>query len=715
MPLRISVDTGGTFTDIVVSDGRQILLVEKALTTPERIFRGMQAALALAAERLGLSPAALFEQTELLIYGTTRAVNAVVEKKTAKTALLVTHGFPDILLYREGGKAKPHDSSQDYPAPYIPRRHTFEIKERIAAEGEIVTPLDARQAAAVLETLQARNFEAVAVCFLWSVVNPAHEAAIAALIERHLPGVPYTLSHRLIPIVREYRRASATSIDASLKPLMERHLRQMEQDLRAAGYAGEILVSTSVGGCMNVAELATRPIHMLKSGPAMAPIAGRHYTGVEQVGGNAIVCDTGGTTFDVGLVRDGNLVYSRDTWLGPKWTGHILSMSSVDIRSIGAGGGSIAHVDGAGLLRVGPRSAGSVPGPACYGRGGLEPTVTDAAVVLGYLDPEYFLGGRMQLDAGASAQAMAPLAATIGLTAEDAAYAIFSVTTQNMIKAIHEITVNEGINPRESVIVAGGGAAGLNIGLIAQELGCDRVLIPSTAGALSASGMQFSDIVFEHSASALTRTNDFDHACANRALAAIRAELERFVAGLGANMRGATRFEFYVEARYLFQIWELEVPLAADRIDTDADVKALVAAFDQVHDRVFAMVDHDSPVECVTWKGRVVVELGGEKASTLVGAKPAPASNRGRRAYFGPAGWVADTPVHLGAQMQPGAQVRGPAIIEEPTTTIVVFPQSFAWRSDSGNYFLGFETEAASAAERRPVAAQSAIRGAVAR
>jgi len=693
MAYRISVDTGGTFTDIVVSEAGRIVLIEKALTTPERIFRGMQAAMEIAAERLELSLAGLLADTELLIYGTTRSTNAIVERKTAKTALLVTGGFPDILLYREGGKAKPHESSKDYPAPYIPRRHTFEIAERISAEGDVVTPLDVAQATGVMQELKARGFEAVAVCFLWSVVNPAHELAVAELLQKHLPAVPFTLSHKLIPIVREYRRASATAIDASLKPLMGRHLREMEHDLRAAGFHGEILVSTSVGGCMGVDELAERPIHTLKSGPAMAPIAGRYYAALEDAGNNVIVCDTGGTTFDVGLIRDGNLVYSRDTWLGGKWTGHIMSMSTVDMRSIGAGGGSIAHVDAGGLLKVGPRSAGSVPGPACYGRGGVEPTVTDAALVLGYLDPDYFLGGRMKLSTAAAEAALDRLAANIGTSREDAAYAVINLANEHMIAAIQEITVNEGINPRESLILAGGGAAGMNIGLIAQELGCERVLLPGTASALSASGMQFSDIVFEHSASGLTRTNEFDFAVANKALGAVKAELDRFVADLGERAAAGVRMEFFVEARYLFQIWELEVPLTFEGLSSEDDVKALVAGFDKVHERVFAVVDKGSPVECVTWKGRVIASLGGGVPSPLKqparGTRPEP--QRRRQAYFGGGNW-ADTPIHHGQSLAAGAEVEGPAVIEEPTTTVVVFPGMSARRSAGGNYLMQIHT-----------------------
>ena len=693
MLYRISVDTGGTFTDIVVSEGRRIRLIEKALTTPDRIFDGMRAAMDIAAERLDLTLRDLLSQTELLIYGTTRSTNAIVERKTAKTALLLTAGFPDILLYREGGKTKPHDSSQDYPAPYIPRRHTFEISERISAEGDILAPLDAKQATAVVNELKLRAFDAVAVCFLWSVVNPVHELAVGELIQGLLPGVPFTLSHRLLPIVREYRRASATAIDASLKPLMGRHLREMEEDLRGAGFSGDLLVSTSIGGCLGVAELAERPIHTLKSGPAMAPIAARRYAAIENAGDNVIVCDAGGTTFDVGLIRDGNLVYTRDTWLGPKWTGHIMSMSTVDMRSIGAGGGSIARVDGGGLLRVGPQSAGSVPGPACYGRGGAQPTVTDAALVLGYLDPDYFLGGRMKLDASVAAYVLDKLAVEIGVAREDAAYAVISLANEHMIRAIHEITVSEGINPRESLVLAGGGAAGMNIGLIARELGCERVLLPATASALSASGMQFSDMVFEHSASGLTRTNAFDFDVASKALTTIWRELNRFVEDLGERANGGVRTEFFVEARYLFQIWELEVPLPSQSIDSSADVEALVKAFHQAHERVFAVADMDGTVECVTWKGRVIAGLGAFDGFIVAGAEArsgaAPAS--ARPAYFGGGHW-ARTPIYRGDSLGAGVVVEGPAIIEEPTTTIVVFPEMLARRSAAGNYLLEIPT-----------------------
>jgi N-methylhydantoinase A len=355
--MRISVDTGGTFTDVVVADAEGRLTIGKASTTPERIWLGLRGALEAAAEQLELSLAELLGSASVLIYGTTHATNAIVTGRTAKTALLVTEGFRDLLVIKEGGKADPHDFRQPYPEPYVPRRRTFEVAERIDAEGGVVTPLDEAQARAVLETLRERGIEAIAVCLLWSTANPTHELRLGELIEATLPGVAYTLSHRLNPILREYRRASSAAIDASIKPLMQSHLREMEADLRAAGFAGELLVSTTMAGCMDVRSIAERPIHSVRSGPAMAPVAGVAYAGLEDAGATAVVVDTGGTTFDVALVRDGRIVTTQETWIGPRWTGHVLGLPAVDVRSVGAGGGSIAWIDRGGLLRVGPQSS----------------------------------------------------------------------------------------------------------------------------------------------------------------------------------------------------------------------------------------------------------------------------------------------------------------------------------------------------------------------
>ena len=694
MPYRISVDTGGTFTDVVVTDTAGRFTIGKALTDRKRAFASIAAGLEVAAEELGLQVPALLADTAMFLYGTTRATNGIVERKTARTAFLTTAGFPDILLLKEGGKSEPHNLQMEYPDPYVPRRLTFEVPERINAEGGVEMALDEAAVRALLSRCGERRIEAIAVCLLWSIANSAHELRVGELIEEVLPRIPYTLSHQLNPILREYRRASSTAIDASLKPLMQEYLLTLATDLRTAGYHNDILVSTSFGGVMHLSDVVQKPIYLVKSGPAMAPIAGLAYALAENLTRDIIVCDAGGTTFDVSLVRDGAVEFSRDTWLGPQWVGDNLGMASVAVHSIGAGGGSIAWVDSGGLLRVGPHSAGSEPGPACYARGGTQATVTDAAVVLGYIDPAHFLGGRMQLDEAAARRAIEPLAQGLGESVERAAFAILTVANETMIEAIKELTINEGINPAESILVAGGGAGGLGAMPIAAELGCRTVLVPRTAGALSASGMQFSDIITEAGAAKLTSTEQFDFVGVNGALADIDARLDTFAARL--RERGITQVSkrYFVEARYRFQVWELEIEVARNHFAGAADVAALIEEFHRVHERVFAITDVGQAVECLNWRGRLIASVDAPSLEPTRSADGSEAvADRRRPAYFGRGGAV-ETPVYLGERLPAGAVIAGPAIIEEPTSTLVVHPGASARVSAGGRYILTPPTEA---------------------
>ena len=689
MPYVISVDTGGTFTDVVIvgPDGQPV--IGKALTTHDRIYTGMREAIAAAASDMGMTLESVLAATKLLIYGTTRATNAIVTKRTARTAFVTTEGFPDILVLKEGGKFDPHDFRTPYPEPYIPRRHTFEVTERMSSEGTASVPFDEAQARDTIRRILDRGFEAVAVCFLWSVANGDHELRFGRLLDEMAPGLPYTLSHELIPVVREYRRASATAIDASLKPLMQRHLRSLEADLRDAGYKGDVLVSITSGGCTNIDAVVAKPIYTIGSGPAMAPISARAYSAQERFGDNVIVCDTGGTTFDVGLVRDGRLTFTRDTWLGPQYVGDLMGISAVDMRSVGAGGGSIAWIDAGGLMHVGPQSAGSEPGPACYGRGGTLPTVSDAAAVLGYFDPDYFLGGRMKLDLPAARRAIETVSTRVGLTIEECAYRILTLFSELMIRAIGDITINEGLDPRESTIVAGGGAAGLNIMLIARELGCERVLLPKTASAQSAAGMQYASIVSEEALSHVTSSQDFDFGGVGEVLRKLRERLTAFARSLGHENAEAHTIEVLAEARYAGQIWELDTTLPAGDVADAAALAALVEEFHRVHERIFAVRDGGSAVEFINWKARLAVPLSAPPAPVDdVANLPVAREPTGYRdCYFGAATAVR-TAIFKSADIVPGLKIPGPAIIEEPTTTLVVFPGMSATMSAAGNYQL---------------------------
>ncbi|QEC46362.1 hydantoinase/oxoprolinase family protein [Baekduia soli] len=688
MSFRIAVDTGGTFTDVVVADDAGVLTVNKALTDQDRVFSGIREALEVTGSGYGTDAVGLLNETDLFIYATTRATNAVIEGRTARTAFLTTKGFPDTLVLREGGKFNAYDFATSFPEPYIPRRLTFEIDERVDSEGQVVTALDETQAREVLRRLGRLDVEAVAVCLLWSTSNAVHERRLGELMAEEIPEIPFTLSHELNPIVREYRRASSAALDASLKPLMQGHLNGLETDLRANGFRGELLAATSFGGVTHVEDMVKRPICSVRSGPAMAPVAGRTYGGAEGRIDNIIVCDTGGTSFDVSLVRDGQIKFTRETWLGKQFTGHLTGLSSVDARSIGAGGGSIAWVDPGGLLRVGPHSAGSRPGPACYGRGGKQPTVTDAALIAGYLNPDNFLGGRMHLDVEAARAALQPVAERLGQNVEDCVQAVLTIANEHMVQAIQEITVNEGVDPRESLVVAGGGAGGLNIVPIVAELGCREVLVPRTAGGLSACGAQYSDVVTEFSASLFTESSSFAFDGVNAVLAGLDRRIDGFVDGL--RERGMTAFhrEYFAEARYAYQVWELEVPLPSGRFDDVSDLDALVAGMHDAHERVFAVRDEHSAVEVLFWRARVTATLDRPvvEAAGAGAAEATDAARGSRRALFKDG--ALETAIFDGPSLQPGAVIRGPAVIEEPTTTIVVYPEATARVTATKNYLL---------------------------
>ena len=362
--MRLAVDTGGTFTDLVVESRDGTLQLFKSPTTPSHPVQGIKACLDLAASAMGTDRAALLGAAEMFTHATTRGINAILTGTTARTAFVTTAGHRDILLYREGGRSDPFDCSREYPPPYIPRRLTFELEERMGPEGQVIRPLRDQDVLTLIERLEAEQVEAVAVCLLWSILNPAHELRAGQLLATHLPTVAITLSHRLNPTIREYRRASSACIDASLKPLMTDYLSDLERDLRSDGFAGRLFVVSSAGGLLDVSDAREAPIHTLGSGPAMAPVAGRHYAQADDLPREAlIVTDTGGTSFEVSLVENGSIPWTREAWLGERYSGDITGFPAIDVKSIGAGGGSIAWVDDGGLLRVGPQSAGAEPGP----------------------------------------------------------------------------------------------------------------------------------------------------------------------------------------------------------------------------------------------------------------------------------------------------------------------------------------------------------------
>jgi N-methylhydantoinase A len=685
--MRFSSDTGGTFTDLIVEHDDGEYRMYKSPTTADDPVRGLLDALALAAADHGEELSRFVGRADMLMHGTTHAINAIVTGRTAKTAFLTTEGHPDILVLREGGRTEPFDFTVPYPEPYIPRALTFQVPERVTASGAVRRPLDEERVIAIIEQLAEQHIEAIAVCLLWSILLPDHELRVGELIAEHLPGVPFTLSHQLNPVLREYRRASAAAIDASLKPLMESYLGGLEERLGAIGFSGRTLVLTSNGATLDSAEVAASPIHVINSGPSMAPIAGRRYAQLESSAANAIIADTGGTTFDVSLVRRGRIPHTKETWIGPPFRGHMTGFSSIDIKSVGAGGGSIAWVDDGGVLHVGPQSAGATPGPACYGAGGTDATLTDACVVLGIVDPAFFLGGAMQLDSDAAATAVSLVAERLGLSLDDASAAIVQVVTENMVQAIEDITVNQGIDPHDAVLIGGGGAAGLNALAIARRLGCGSVVIPDVGAALSAAGSLITDLAMEYHSTFVTTTDAFDQDGANRVLESLSERCEAFAAGPGGDAV-SSEIDLVVEARYAHQVWEIDLPLPDSRFETAAQVETLVEDFHQLHEEIFAIRDPGSVVELVGWKATVRCRLahneGGRVAST-----DSDADTVTRRLYIGGVGAV-DAAVHRIDSLEVDAANSGPAIIESPFTTVVAEPGSQFVRTRNGNLVLSF-------------------------
>ncbi|MDF5758074.1 hydantoinase/oxoprolinase family protein [Spongiactinospora sp. TRM90649] len=682
--MRFAVDTGGTFTDLVIEDDDGRLSIHKSSTVPSDPVRGILDAFEVAAADRGCTRRELLGQGGMLVHGTTRGLNAVLTRNVAKTAFLTTDGHPDILLLREGGRRDIFNQRQPYPQPYIPRSLTFEVPERIGSQGEVVRELDAAAVIELAARLREAEVEAVAVCLLWSIVNPAHELRVGELLEEFLPGVPVTLSHKVNPCVREYRRASATAMDASLKPLMTRYIDGLQGRLAEAGFSGRLLIVTSSGGALDAEDVAEAPIHSLNSGPSMAPVAGRHYAGIDAASKMAIVADTGGTSYDVSVVRHGLIPWTRESWIGPPFQGHMTGFPSIDVRSVGAGGGSIAWVDAGGLLRVGPDSAGADPGPVCYGRGGTRPTMTDACLVLGYLDPKYFLGGRSELDLDAARAAVqAEVGDPLDLDVMEAAAAIYQLATERMVGAIEEITGQKGIDPAQAVLVGGGGAAGFNTVAIGRRLGCPEVIVPVMGPALSAAGALISELSRGFEITCRTSDESFDFERVNAVLAELAERAQSFIDGPGEGAVEST-IEFSVEARYPHQVWELEVQLGTDgALDADR-LTRLSADFHEAHRDAFAVADPDSPIEFESWHARARCRITEPR---LPEADFGDASRQEREIYLPGVGPVRADVWRLGS-MPVDKELRGPAIVETATTTIVVNDGASFSRRSSGTVHI---------------------------
>lgn len=681
MTFSVCIDIGGTFTDCVVAKNAESVAIFKAQTTPGEFARGFMDALALAARHYGHDLPAFLAETDVIVHGTTVSTNALVEGKTARIGLICNRGHPDVLTLREAQPKRTFEWRLDYPEPFVPRHLTLEVGGRIDTEGHEREPLSEADVHQAIARFRKLEVQAVAVCLLWSIVNGSHERQVRDIIRRGWPEIPVTLSHELNPIPREYRRMMSTVIDASLHPIVGSYVNELRRTLREAGYRNELLLANCLGGMMPAEEIVRKPIYSVMSGPTLAPIAATHLTSERDV----LVVDMGGTTFDVSAIRDGRLVISPEAMLG----NDRLGIPKVDVRSVGAGGGSIAWVDAGGLLKVGPRSAGARPGPACYGLGGGDATVTDANVVLGIIDPDYFLGGRIRLDRKAAETAIQGVASRLGAELLDTAFAIHTTSNHNMIAAIENITVNEGIDPRDSFLVSGGGATACHLGEMVRELGIRRCMIPKLSAGLSAYGGLISEIKCEEVATLHTDGVRFRLEEVNKLLAALRSRGGEFLNRAGVP-GGRQRFEHVFMGRYQYQSWEIEVPFSLPEGGlTEASVAPLVDEFHRMHERIYTVRNNEDLVEFTTWKVRAIGgrPAGRGPAEGQVAPQRGPAVPKSsRRVYVRQLGGMSDLPVYDGQTLGAGARIEGAAIIEEETTTILLLPRMNANIDSRGSY-----------------------------
>lgn len=658
----IGIDVGGTYTDLVAIDQAGRTIFAKSPSTPADQSIGVMAGLKELARRLKLTRAEMLAATDRLVHGTTVATNALLERKGAKVALLTTEGHRDVIEMREGLKGHRYDLRSPPPEPLVPRELRFGIRERLKANGDALTPLDDLSLSDAIAAIRSSGATSVAVCFLHSYRNPAHEIATIERLARELPGINLSRSSDVLPQIKEYERVSTTIVNAYVGPAVRNYLASLEQRLAEAGFRGSLFIILSHGGMAPVEEASRLAAGTVLSGPA-GGVSGcsrcADLLGISDL----VPFDMGGTSTDISLISGGRASLSADGCLAEQR----IALRSLDIASIAAGGGSIASVDAGGTFRVGPESAGSVPGPASYGNGGTAATVTDANVILGYLDADAFMGGKRPLDRAAAEAAVDHLATSLNLSRLQAAVGIYRMINLKMAEGIRLMTLRRGVDPRRFALLSFGGAAGLHAAEVARELEIKRIIVPTTASVLSAWGMLTSDLRYE-----VSRT----HLGAGPRISAgeardIFAELEQQAAGrLRSWFGGPITIERSAEMRYGEQIFEIDVPLndldwnAASLVDQIEDL------FHRRHEELYTYASRDQEVVFVNARVAAVGEVSQSgqdvrPASTVTACAP----HTTRQAFFGE--WR-EVPVYSLDSLAPGHSFEGPAIIEAETTTVVV-------------------------------------------
>ncbi|HET7342092.1 MAG TPA: hydantoinase/oxoprolinase family protein [Methylomirabilota bacterium] len=676
--MKLGFDTGGTFTDFALLDDAGRLHVHKVLSTPAdpalAVLKGVDELLARAG--------AARREAIRLFGATTVVTNAVLERKGARVAFLVTRGFRDLLRIRTEARYDLYDLGIRYPEPLVPRDLCFDVTERVAVDGRVVTPLDEAEVRAIARTLRERGVETVAVCFLHAPGFPAHEQRVAAILAEEAPALAVSLSSVVAPEVREYPRACTTVVNAYTAPMMRHHVAYLADELRGRGLDGRVFLMTSSGGLVPADAAAATPVRIIESGPAAGVIAAAEY-GRQAGAPDVLSFDMGGTTAKLTLVPGGRPSVASELEVAhlerfKRGSGFPLKIHSIQTFEIGAGGGSIAARDALGLLRVGPRSAGADPGPVCYGVGGSEPTVTDADLLLGYLDAEAFLGGDFRLQREAAAAAIARLAGALGVTPERCAWGIHDLVNENMAKAASAHAAESGADLRRFTLVAFGGAGPVHAYGLARKLGITTVICPVGAGVMSAFGLLLAPVAADLAVSRPMRLGAWDHAALRSIVERLTAEGCALVIAAGV-AAGDVSVSFAADMRHVGQGHEIAVTLPDPSLPAEAFRARLTAAFSAAYETLYGRgLLEGADLEVITWRARAAGPGEPFEARLAAQASVPGAARVSRRAWFEEAGGFVGTPVLSHYALAPGATVAGPAIVEQRESTVVVGPSATA-------------------------------------
>jgi N-methylhydantoinase A len=684
----LGIDVGGTFTDVVIVDEKNEVEMMKIPSTPENPLEGIKNGLKEIAGVIGRGEEDLVRATERFVHGTTVATNSMLEYNGARTALLTTLGFRDSLEMRRCHRNGQWDFFTPQPPVIVPRYLRRGIKERTLWDGTIDQPLDEDQLRSELkELVEKHKVGALAICFLFSFKNPENERRAAEIIRETYPHIFVSASSEVAPQIREYERTCTTVVNAFVGPGLSTYLRELGGYLESKGMSREFQVIQSNGGVTTASAAGQHGVRALLSGPAGGAIGGASLAeAIDEP--NLIIADMGGTSFDLTLVQNKQISLVTEEEIA----GYKISLPMIGIYTVGAGGGSIGHLDAGGIMKVGPKSAGANPGPACYDRGGTEATVTDANLILGFINPDYFLAGTMQLNPALAARAIEEnVARPLGISTTEGAQAIYEIVNSNMVDAIHVVTVEQGYDPRDFALVAAGGAAPLHTGVLANALGIPRVIIPHASSVFCALGGLEADMKYDYVRTYLVKMRSLESEQLFDSFEELRQEgvarLEKD--GIAENMRF---FEYWLEMRYVGQHWDIPVPVSMGN-GNKPQLREIVQEFHKRHELVHGYKLEEREVEIANLRLMAIGKSSKLKLKTksLEGKNASAALKDRRRAYFGTEAGFLEVPVYDGSKLRSGNAFAGPAIVEKPSTTIVIYPEQKARLDERENMIVDIQ------------------------